>query len=138
MNVKIYLKMSILLTLISLCIATSSFAARPAPMNKTGIFKSKCNQIEVFKITNADSSNSESISFNLELSDCKSSLGSIQNGVAVLGCSSEGCSYYFERGKCNIHITSQGKVLEVFVASSEDSACGFSRGATADGKYKRK
>jgi hypothetical protein len=136
MIMKFFSKILMLLILISSSIATPSFAARPAPMNKTGIFKSKCNQIEVFKITDADSSNSESISFNLEISDCKSSLGSIQNGVAFLGCGGEGCGYYFERGKCNILISSYGKVLEV--NGAEDSACGFSRGVKADGKYKRK
>jgi len=131
-------RLSAFLALTIALYASPTLSAQPGPINKPGIFKSKCNQIEIFKATKGDSNSQPTISFNLEISDCKSSLGNIQNGTAILGCSSEGCSYYFEREKCKIIITSRGNLLEIFDNSYEGPVCGFNGDSKADGNYRKK
>jgi hypothetical protein len=131
-------KFSAFLALFIAFYTAPSFSALPGPINKTGIFKSKCNLIEIFKVTEGDSNSQPTIHFNLEISDCKSSLGSIKNGVASLGCSSEGCDYNFEKEKCKIQIVSRGNFLKIFNYSYEEPGCGFSANAKVDGDYKKK
>jgi hypothetical protein len=113
--------------------AGSTFAVPGAPINKPGIYQSQCKQVNVTKVTD------NNLSFNVDLSDCTKNTGSIQNGTANLGCSGEGCAYYFDQNKCALMLVFRGKkILDILDTSSENPNCGFDKSTKIEGIYKKK